>query len=93
MRYDLVSAAAFMPACQPASPSASFSSRPSTYSNPVSDNNYSGSTTGERRSQTKAKEQIKSEILGCSGPGSIWEILPVGRGAFITAISFLQRGR
>lgn len=102
MRYDLVSApalsgstAAHMPAI-----CVLFRSRSSTYSNTVSDNTYSGSTIGERRSQIKEKRTSGPTRWIAQYQGSIWEILPVahdevpfGGGAFITAISFLQRGR
>lgn len=77
-----------------------FRSRSSTCSNTVSDNNYSGSTIGERRSQIKEKKTSSPTKWIAQYQGSIWEILPVAhdgvpssRGAFITAISFLQRGR
>lgn len=70
---------------------------------PVSGNNYSGITIGERRSQNRKEKTITNVKGPLEGTvqyqGSIWEILPVAhdkvplsRGVFITAISFLQWG-
>lgn len=70
---------------------------------PVSDNDYSGSTIGERRSESiggknnKPFQALTEWIVQYQG--SIWEILPVAhegvplsRDAFITAISFCSGG-